>query len=198
MRRIPFRYIFPSLSFVVAALLLSVPNWLASRDRGTDRVENGVEWGEADFDSPSLAAEFVAAMYLPATIAVAPILVAAAYVNQVYEIDAKKIEIFSLGIVALAGFLQWYWIGWLLDRRMGYRIASANRALSKRGRILNALAIAIAAFLGLLGAFVAIQPGEMHIGIIGVLWAFFCVVGLIRWRRARDDRSPKTKELSLR
>jgi hypothetical protein len=198
MRRIPFRYIFPILSIAVAALLLSVPTWLASRDRHKARVENGVEWGEIDFDSPSLAAEFVGAMYLPAAVVVAPVLVAGSYFYQVYPIYGKAIEIFGVVIVALAGFLQWFWIGWLLEGQMGYRMPPANRVFSKRKRFLNSLAIAIAVCLGLLGAFIAFQPGEMHIGIISVIWACFCVIGLIRWRRAQGDQSPKTTELSLR
>jgi hypothetical protein len=198
MRRIPFRYIFPIVSFAVAALLSAVSSWLASRDRDRDRVENGVGWNYAELESPPLAAEFVGAMYLPAAVAVAPVLVAGSYLTQVYPMDGKQIEIFSLVIVALAGFLQWYWIGWLLEGKMGYRLASTNRVFSKRKRFLNSLAVAIAACLGLLGAFIAFQPGELHIGIIGVLSACFCVIGLIRWRRAQDDPSPKTTALSLR
>ena len=196
MRRIPFRYIFPIASFAVAALLFSVSSWQASRNR--DRIEGGVGWGEVDFNSPPLTAELVGAMYLPAAMAVAPLLISGMYLMQVYPVYGRRIEILGLVIVSIAGFLQWYWIGWLLEAQMGYRSASANRALSKRGRILNSLATAIAAFLGLLGAFIAFQPGELHMGIISVLWAFFCVVGLIRRRRAQDDRSPKTTELSLR
>jgi len=198
MRRIPFRYIFPIASFAVAALLLSVSNWLAARDRDRDRVENGVGWNYVELESPPLAAEFVGAMYLPAAVAVAPVLVAGSYLTQVYAIDGKQIEIFSLANVALAGFLQWYWIGWLLEGQMGYRLASTNRVFSRRKRFLDSLAIAIAAGLGLLGAFIAFQPGEMHMGIISVIWACFAVTGLIRWRRAQDDPSPKTTELSLR
>ena len=196
MRRIPFRYIFPVASFAVAALLLSVPNRLASRDK--DTVENGIEWGEADFASPPLAAEFAGAMYLPAAVAVAPVLVAASYLNQVYPNHGRQIEIFSLVTVALAGFLQWFWIGWLLEGQMGYRLASTHRVFSRRNRFLNSLAIALAACLGLLGAFIAFQPGELHIGIIGVLWGFFCVIGLIRWRRRQGNSLPETTELSLR
>ena len=196
MRRIPFRYIFPIASFAVAALLFSVSSWQASRNR--DRIEGGVGWGEVDFASPPLAAQFAGAMYLPAAVAVAPILVAGSYLNQIYPNYGRQIEIFSLVIVALAGFLQWYWIGWLLEGQMGYRLASTHRVFSKRKRFLNSLAIAFAACLGLLGVFIAFQPGELHIGIIGVLWAFFCVIGLIRWRRAQGDLSPKTTELSLR
>jgi hypothetical protein len=198
MRRIPFRYIFPIASFAVAALLLSVSSWLASRDRDRDRGEVGVGWDYVDLESPPLAAEFVGAMYLPAAVAVAPILVAGSYLNQVNPIYGREIEIFSLVIVALADFLQWYWIGWLLEGQMGYRLSSMNRVFSKRKRFLNSLAIAIAACLGLLGAFIAFQPGEMHIGIISVIWACFCVTGLFRWRRAQDDPLPKTTELSLR
>jgi hypothetical protein len=196
MRRIPFRYIFPVASFVVAALLLSVPGWLAAGDK--DRVENGVGWGEVDFASPPLAAEFVGALYLPAAVAVAPVLISGMYLGQAYPFYGREIATFCLAIVALAGFLQWYWIGWLLEGQMGYRIASANRVLSKRKRISNSLAIAIAACLGLLGGFIAFQPGEMHIGIVSVLCACFCVSGLIRWRRRQGDPSPKTTELSLR
>jgi hypothetical protein len=198
MRRIPFRYIFPIASFAVAALLWSVSSWLVSRDRDRDRSANGVGWDYEDIESPSLAAEFVGAMYLPAAVAAAPILVAGSYLIQIYPIDGKQIEIFSLAIVALAGFLQWYWIGWLLEGRMGYRLPSANRVFSKRKRFLNSFAIAIAACLGLLGGFIAFHPGDMDIGIISVIWACFCVIGLIRWRRAQCDPSPKTTELSLR
>ena len=198
MGRIPFRYIFPVASFAVAALLLCVPSWLASRDSDRDRVEDGVGSGYVDFASPPLAAEFAGAMYLPAAVAVAPVLISAMYLMQVYPIYGRQIEIFGLVIVALAGFLQWYWIGWLLEGQLGYRIASANRVLSKRKRIINSLAIAIATFLGLFGAFVAFQPGEMYIGIVSVIWACFCVIGLIRWRRKQSDSSPQTTELLLR
>jgi hypothetical protein len=198
MRRIPFRYIFPVASFAVAALLLTVSSWLASRDRDGDRIENGVGWNYGELESPPLAAQFGVAMYLPAAVAVAPVLVAGSYLTQVYPIDGKQIEIFSLVIVALAGFLQWYWIGWLLEGQMGYRLASANRAFSKRKRVMNSLSILIAASLGLLGAVVAFEPGGMNIGIISVLWASACVIGLIRWRRAQNDPSPQTTELSLR
>ncbi|MGD0425131.1 MAG: hypothetical protein ABSC10_00295 [Candidatus Acidiferrales bacterium] len=198
MQRTPFRYIFPIASFAIAVLLVSVSSWLASRDRARERVGDGVGWDYEDLESPSLAEEFVAAMYLPAAVAVAPLLVAGSYLDQVYPIDGKQIEIFSLVIIALAGFLQWYWIGWLLEGQMGYRLASTNRVFSKRKRFLNSLAIAIAACLGLLGAFIAFEAGEMHGGIISVIWACFAVTGLIRWRRAQDDPSPKTTQLSLR
>jgi hypothetical protein len=154
--------------------------------------------GEIGFHSPPLATEFVRAMYLPAAVAVAPVLISGMHLTQVYPIYGRQIAVFCAAVGALAGFLQWYWIGWLLEGQMGYRLASTNRVFSKRKRSLNSLAIAIAACLGLLGAFIAFQPGEIHIGIISVIWACFCVVGLIRWRRAQGDRSPKSTELSLR
>lgn len=193
MRRIPFRYIFPIASFAVAALLLFVPSWLASRDTGSG--EDGVGWGEVDFVSPPLAAEIVGAIYLPATMAAAPVLVAGAHLSHVYPIYDRQIEILGMVIFALAGFLQWYWIGWLLERQMGYR--SAPTAFGKRKRIVNSIAIAIAASLAALGTFIAFQPGGMKIGMTTVLWASACVIGLIRWRRVQSDRSPKTAELPL-
>jgi hypothetical protein len=196
MRCIPFRYIFPIASFAVAALLLLIPSWQASRDR--DRGEDGIGWGVADFASPPLVTEFVKAMYLPAIAVAAPILISGVYLNQVYPIHGREIGFFCLGVAALAGFLQWYWIGWLLEGQMGYRLAPANRAFSKRKRIMNSLTIAMAASLGLLGAFVAFEPGGMNIGVTGILWASFCVIGLIRWRRNQGDSSPQTTELLLR
>jgi len=76
-------------------------------------------------------------MYLPAAVAVAPVLVAGSDLNQVYPIYGREIEIFSLAIVVLAGFLQWCWIGWLLEGQMGYWLVSTNRVFSKRKRFLN-------------------------------------------------------------
>jgi hypothetical protein len=194
MQRIPFRYIFPIASFAVAALLLFVPSWLASRN--TDSGENGVGWGEVDFVSPPLAAEIVGAMHLPATMAAAPVLIAGSRLAHAYPVYGKQLEILGKVIFALAGFLQWYWIGWLLERQMGYR--SAPTAFVKPKRVANSIAIAITASLAGLGAFIAFQPGGMKIGITTVLWASACVIGLIRWRRAQSDRSPRTTELSLR
>jgi hypothetical protein len=121
-RRIAFRYIFPIASFAVAGLLLFVPSWQASRDRA--RGEDGVAWGEIGFHSPPVATEFVRAMYLPAAVAVAPVLISGMYLTQVCPIYGREIEIFGLLIVALAGILQWYWIGWLLEGQTGYRLAS--------------------------------------------------------------------------
>ncbi len=198
MRRIPFRYIFPIASLAVAALLSVVPNWLASRDRDRDRGKDRVGWGEVDFASPPLATEFVEAMYLPAIVVAAPILVSEIYLRQLYPNYGEQFEIFGVAVVALAGFLQWYWIRWLLERQMGYRSASANRAFSKRKRMMNSLAIAVAASLGLLGALIAFEPGGMNIGIISVLWASLCVIGLVRWRRNQGDSSPQTSEPLLR
>jgi len=195
MRRIPFRYIFPLTSFAVAALLLFVPSWMASRDRDRDKVEDGVDWGDVGFGSPPLVTEFVKAMYLPAIVVAAPILISGIYLSQLYPVYGRQIEIFGLLIVALAGSLQWYWIGWLLEGQLGYRLASANRAFSRRKRIMNSFAIAIAACLGLLGAFIAFEPGGLNIGIIGVLWASCCVIGLIRWRRNQGNSSPQTTEV---
>ena len=121
---IPFRYIFPIASSCCrGALLLSVSSWLASRDRDRDRGEVGVGWDYVDLESPPLAAEFVGAMYLPAAVAVAPILVAGSYRNQVDPIYGREIEIFSLVIIALVGLLQWYGIGWLLEATAGLSIA---------------------------------------------------------------------------
>jgi hypothetical protein len=196
MRRMPFRYIFPIASFAVAALLLLVPRWMASRDR--DSGNDGVGWGEVDFGSPPLFTEFIKATYLPAIALAGPLLISGKYLNQVYPIYGREIGIVCAGVVGLAGFLQWYWIGWLLEGQMGYRSASANRAFSKQKRIVNSPAIATAVSLGLLGAFIAFEPGGRNIGIIGVLWASFCVVGLIRWRRNQSDSSPQTTELLLR
>jgi hypothetical protein len=198
MRPIPFRYIFPITSVAVAALLLFVPSWLASRERARYRVADGVGWEYVDFASLPLFTEFVKAMYLPAIAVAAPILISGIYLSQVYPIYDREIEIFCVGVVALAGFLQWYRIGWLLEGQMGYRLASANRAFSKRKRIMNSLAIAIAASLGLLGAFTAFESGGLNIGIIGVLWASFCVIGLIRWRRNQGGSAPRSTELLLR
>jgi hypothetical protein len=47
-------------------------------------------------------------MYLPAIAVAAPILISGIYLSQVYPIYAREIEIFCVGVVALAGFLQWY------------------------------------------------------------------------------------------
>ncbi len=196
MRRIPFRYIFPVATFALAVLVLYVPSWLAARDRDTG--EDGVGWGELDFVSPPLAAEIVNSMYLPAIAAAAPILISGVYLSQAYPIYGREIGFLCTAVVALGGFLQWYWIGWLLEGQMGYRLASANRVFSKRKRILNSVAIAIAASIGILGAFIAFEPGGMNIGIIGLLWASFCVIGLIRWRRNQGNSSPQTTELLLR
>jgi hypothetical protein len=194
MRRIPFRYIFPIASFAVAALLLFVPSWLAARDR--DTTEGGVGWGEVDFVSPPLAAEIVGAIYLPATVAAAPVLIAGSHLTHAYPIYGRQIAIVGTLIFVLAGFLQWYWIGWLLEGQMGYRLAPTQ--FSKRKRVVNSIAIGIAASLAALGAFIAFQPGGMKIGITSVLWASACVIVLIRWRRAQGDPSPKTTQLSLR
>jgi hypothetical protein len=194
MRRIPFRYIFPIASFAVAALLLFIPGWLASRD--TDSGEDGVGWGEVDFVSPPLAAEIVGAMYLPATVAAAPVIVAGSHLAHIYPISGKQIEILGMVTFALAGFLQWYWIGWLLERQMGYRLAPT--AFGRRTRVVNSIAIAIATSLAALGAFIAFQSGGTKMGITTVLWASASVIGLIRWRRAQGDRSPQTTELLLR
>jgi hypothetical protein len=194
MRRIPFRYIFPIASFAVAALLLYVPGWLAARDRDTS--EDGVGWGEVDFVSPPLAAEIVGAIYLPATVAAAPVLVAGSHLTHAYPIYGRQIAIVGTAIFVLAGFLQWCWIGWLLEGQMGYRFAPTQ--FSKRKRVVNSIAIGIAASLAALGAFIALQPGGMKIGITSVLWASACVIGLIRWRRAQGQQSPKTTQLSLR
>jgi hypothetical protein len=128
--------------------------------------------------------------------AAAPALVAGAHLCRVYPIYGRQIEILGMVIFALAGFLQWYWIGWLLERQMGY--CSAPTAFGKRKRIVNSLAIAIAASLAALGAFIAFQPGGMKIGMTTVLWASACVIGLIRCRCAQSDRSLKTAELLLR
>jgi hypothetical protein len=194
MRRIPFRYIFPFARFAVAALLLFVPSWLASRDRDTSK--EGVGWGEVDFVSPPLAAEIVAAIYLPATVAAAPVLVAASHLSHTYPIYGRQIAIVGTVIFVLAGFLQWYWIGWLLEGQMGYRLAP--RQFGNRKRVVNSIAIGIAASLAALGAFIAFRPGGGKLGITSVLWASACVIVLIRWRRAQSDRSPKTTELWLR
>jgi hypothetical protein len=194
MPRIPFRYIFPLASFAVAALLLLVPIWLASRDRDTS--EGGVGWGEVDFVSPPLAAEIVGAIYLPATVAAAPVLLAGSHLTQAYPIYGRQIAIVGTVIFGLAGFLQWYWIGWLLEGQMGYRLAPTQ--FGKWKRVVNSIAIGIAASLAALGAFIALQPGGMKLGITSVLWASACVIVLIRWRRAQSDRSPQTTELSLR
>jgi|HubBroStandDraft_3_1064219.scaffolds.fasta_scaffold308212_1 hypothetical protein len=194
MRRIPFRYIFPIASFTVAALLLFVPSWLASRDRDTS--EDGVGWGEVDFLSPPLAAEIAGAIYLPATVAAAPVLVAGSHLTHAYPIYGSQIAIVGTMIFVLAGFLQWYWIGWLLEGQMGYRLAPTQ--FGNRKRVVNAIAIGIAASLAALGAFIAFQPGGMKLGITSVLWASACVIVLIRCRRAQGDGSPKATELSLR
>jgi hypothetical protein len=196
MRYIPFRYIVPIASFAVAALLLLIPSSQASRDR--DRGEDGIGWGEVDFASPPLVTEFVKAMYLPAIAVAAPILISGVYLNQVYPIYGREIGIFCLGVAALAGFLQWYWIGCLLEGQMGYRLAPANRVFSKRKQIMNSLTIAMTASLGLLGAFIAFEPGGMNIGVTGILWASFCVLGLIRSRRKQGDSFPQTTELLRR
>jgi hypothetical protein len=194
MRRIPFRYIFPVASFVVAGLLLFVSSWQASHDR--ERWEDGVGWGEVEFGTPPLVVDYVGAMFLPAAVIAAPVLESGRYLSQVYPIYATEIGIFSVAIAVFAGFLQWYWIGWLLEGQMGYRPASMG--FGKRKRIVNSIAIAIAASLAALGAFLAVERGEIQMGIISVLWATACVLGLVRWRRAQGDRSPKTTELSLR
>ncbi|HXN26676.1 MAG TPA: hypothetical protein VN902_06115 [Candidatus Acidoferrales bacterium] len=194
MRRIPFRYIFPIASFAVAALLLLVPSWLAARDRDTS--EDGVGWGEVDFVSPPLAAEIVGAMYLPATVAAAPVLLAGSHLADAYPIYGRQIANVGTVIFVLAGFLQWYCIGWLLEGQMGYRLAPTP--FSKRKRAVNSIAIGIAASLAALGAFIAFQPGGMKMGLTSVLWASAIVIVLIRRRRAQSDPSPKTTQLSLR
>ena len=181
-------------SFAVAALLLLVPSWLASRDTNTS--EDGAGWGELNFVSPPLAAEIVGAIYLPATVAAAPVLVAGSHLAQAYPIYGRQIAIVGMVVFVVAGFLQWYEIGWLLEGQMGYRSVPAQ--FSKRKRVVNSIAIAIAASLATLGAFLAFQPGELKIGITSVSWASACVIVLIRWRRAQGDPSPETTELSLR
>jgi hypothetical protein len=50
--------------------------------------------------------------------AAAPVLVAGAHLCHVYPIYGRQIEILGMVIFALAGFMQWYWIGWLLERQM--------------------------------------------------------------------------------
>jgi len=194
MRRIPFRYIFPIARFAAAALLLFVPSWLAARDRDTS--EDGVGWGEVDLVSPPLAAEIAGAIYLPATVAAAPVLLAGSHLADAYPIYGRQIAIVGTVIFVLAGFLPWYWIGWLLEGQMGYRLAPAQ--FSKRKRVVNSIAIGIAASLAALGAFIAFQPGGMKIGITSVSWASACVIVLLRCRRAQSDQSPKMTELSLR
>jgi len=181
-------------SIAVAALLLWVPSWLASRD--TNTRGDGAGWGELNFVSPPLAAEIVAAIYLPATVAAAPVFVAGSHLTRADPIYGRQIAIVGMVIFVLAGFLQWYGIGWLLEGQMGYRLVPTQ--FSKRKRIVNSIAIAIAASLATLGAFIAFQPGGMKIGITSVLWASACVIVLIRWRRAQSDPSPETTELSLR
>ena len=147
-------------SFAVAALLLLVPSWLASRDTNTS--EDGAGWGELNFVSPPLAAEIVGAIYSPATVAAAPVLVAGSHLAQAYPIYGRQIAIVGMVVFVVAGFLQWYEIGWLLEGQMGYRSVPAQ--FSKRKRVVNSIAIAIAASLATLGAFLAFQPGELKIG----------------------------------
>jgi hypothetical protein len=137
-------------------------------------------------------------MYLPAVVAVGPVLISGNYLVEIHPLYGKEIEILGMVAVDIGGFLQWYWIGRLLEVPLGYRSTFADHKFTKRGRIGNNVGLMIAALLGFLGAFVAFQPGGMTIGIIGALWASACVIGLVRIRLARKDSSPKTTELSLR
>jgi hypothetical protein len=196
MGRIPFRFAFPVASLALAALLmfLSRPQIASSREMDTD----GEYRSPSYLISPQISTEIVKAMFLPATTVAAPVFISSAYLLQIYPSSGNQIQLFSEAVVLLAGFLQWYWIGRLLEWQLGYESEITGRVPIKWRRILNSTGIAMTAALALLGVFIAFQPGTLSPALISVVCCCFFIVGLVRLRRAQANPTPETTDLRLR
>ena len=196
MGRIPFRFAFPVASLALAALLmfLSRPQIASSREMDTA----GEYRSPSYLISPQIATEIVKAMFLPATTVAAPVFISSVYLLQIYPSSGNQIQLFSEAVVLLAGFLQWYWIGRLLEWQLGYESEITGRVPIKWRRILNSTGIATTAALGLLGVFIAFQPGMMTPALTSVICCCIFIAGLIHLRRALAHPTPETTELLLR
>jgi hypothetical protein len=82
MRRIPFRYIFPGVSFALTALVMFLANWQPTIH--SERGAVGWDTSMVDHASPPLTMEFLTAMDLPAIVAVGPALISGQYLIEIY------------------------------------------------------------------------------------------------------------------
>jgi hypothetical protein len=196
MGRIPFRFAFPIASLALAVLLtfLSRPQIASTREMGTSAEYRSPNY----LISPVIATEIVKAMFLPATAVVAPVFILSVYLLGIYPSNGNQIQLFSEAVVLLAGFLQWYWIGRLLEWQLGYEAEITGRVPIRWRRILNSAGILATAALGLLGVVIAFQPGMLKSSLISVVCCCVLIIGLIRLRRAQANPTPENIYLRLR